>query len=248
MAGLPHLTQHRAVAAIPCLNTERFIADVVSRAKRYVDQVIVIDDGSHDGTAERAKAAGAIVINHRTNQGYGRAIRSCLEAARASGAEALVILDGDGQHDPDEIPRLLAPVLDGEADLVIGSRFLGVKGNMPRYRKFGIKIITLLFNLGSRTKVSDAQSGFRAYSKKLLETLSLSKRGMSISIETLEEIRRSGAIIKEVPISCLYTSSAINPKAISHGLGVAFSVVSIRLGHSLSAKKRKKWASLEYRS
>jgi len=226
-------TQPKVIAAIPCFNTKRFIKDIVSRAREHTDQVITIDDGSHDGTAEAARAAGALVISHDQNRGYGKAIQSCFEAARVNGADILVILDGDGQHNPDEIPSLLAPVLRGEADVVIGSRFLTSGVNMPRYRKFGISVITWLFNLGSKTKVSDTQSGFRAYSRKIFETLLLSEQGMSVSIETLEKARRKEVVIKEVPISCLYVPSALNLKSVRHGLSVALSVVRIRLKNSL---------------
>jgi len=104
---------------------------------------------------------------------------------------------------------------------------------MPRYRKFGISVITFLWNFGSEVKVSDAQSGFRAYSKKVFETFPLSEKGMSVSIETLEKARRKGAIIKEVPTSCFYVPSTLNLRAIRHGLSVALSVVRIRLKNSL---------------
>lgn len=226
-------TQPKIIAAIPCFNTERFIADVVSNAKKYVDQVIVINDGSQDGTVGVAKTAGALVVNHRVNRGYGEAIKSCFEAAKANTADVLVILDGDDQHNPDEIPLLLSPIVNGEADLVIGSRFLTNEVDMPRYRKFGISVITFLWNFGSRVKVSDAQSGFRAYGKKVFETFPPSEKGMSVSIETLEKARRKGAIIKEVPISCLYVPSTLNLRAIRHGFSVALSVVRIRLKNSL---------------
>jgi glycosyltransferase involved in cell wall biosynthesis len=226
-------SQPKIVAAIPCFNTEGSIGSVVSKTKKYVDRVIVVDDGSQDNTAEAARAAGALVINHGTNRGYGEAIKSCFEAAKANAAEVLLILDGDGQHNPDEIPEILAPILKGESDLVIGSRFLGDNSSMPRYRKFGINVITFLYNLGSRVKVSDAQSGFRAYGKKIFETLPLSEKGMSVSIETLEGARGKGAVIKESHISCSYVPSTLNLKAIGHGLGVALSVLRIRLKNNL---------------
>jgi len=221
-------TSPKVVAAIPCFNTELSIADVVSRARKYVDQVIVIDDGSRDGTIEVAKAAGALVINHGTNRGYGIAVKSCFEAAEANAADVLVILDGDGQHNPDELPRLLAPVLRGEADLTIGSRFIADNHNMPRYRKFGISVINFLWNFGSKVKVSDTQSGFRVYRRGVLQGVSLVETGMSVSVETLEKIRSKGATIKEVPISCLYVPSVLNMGAIRHGLRVALSVIRIR--------------------
>ena len=230
----------KVVAAIPCFNTGDIVADVIVKAKKYVDQVIVVDDGSHDGTGELARAAGALVIKHSRNRGYGEAIKSGFEAAKAKDADVLVIVDGDGQHNPDEIPQLLTPILQGEADLVIGSRFLTNEHNMPRYRRFGIDVITLLWNFGSKVTVSDAQSGFRAYGKKLFERLHLSEKGMSISIEILEEARRKRAIIKETPISCLYVPLILNLKAIRHGLSVALSVIRIRLKNSLF-RKREEW-------
>ena len=221
--------QPKVIATIPCFNTECSIREIVSRAKQYVNQVTVIDDGSRDRTVEEAKAAGALIISHRVNRGYGAAIKSCFEAAKANDADILAILDGDGQHSPDNLPQVLAPVLNGEADLVIGSRFLTGEYNMPKYRRFGIRVITFLWNFRSKVKVSDAQSGFRAYSKRIFETFSLSERGMSVSIEILEKARRREAIIKEVPISCLYAPSALNPQAIRHGFGVALSAVRVRL-------------------
>lgn len=243
--AMPHSSQVsqtkqlKVIAAIPCCNTEPSIAEVVSKAKKHVDQVIVIDDGSHDATAEAARAAGALVISHDTNRGYGEAIKSCFEAAKTNAGDVLVILDGDGQHNPDEIPKLLTPILHGAADMTIGSRFITKERSMPRYRKFGIDVITLLWNFGSKTKISDTQSGFRAYSKKIFGTLPLSEQGMGVSIEILEKARRRRAIIKEVPISCLYAPSTLNPKAIKHGLGVAFSVVRVRLKNYPKQEEQK---------
>jgi len=226
-------TKPKIIATIPCYNNEPWIADIISVAKEYTDQVLVIDDGSRDRTPEVAKTAGALVISHKENMGYGEAIKTCFHAAKECCADILVTVDGDGQHNPEEIPLLLAPIIEGKADVVIGSRFLTDEITMPRYRKFGIDIITFLFNLGSKTKVSDTQSGFRAYSRRMIETLLLSESGMSISIESIEKARRNGAIITEVPISCFYEVSTMNPHAFRHGLGVALSVVKIRLEQSL---------------
>ena len=225
------------VAAVPCYNTERFIEDVVSQARKCVNQVIVIDDGSRDKTADLASAAGASVIRHDHNRGYGEAIRSCFKAARANDADVLVILDGDGQHTVDDIPFVLEPILSGEADLVIGSRFLKPNGHsqqappsfaMPRYREIGIRVITFLYNFGLELKVSDAQSGFRAYGPKIMNSLNPTEQGMSVSIETLIQAKWEGAVIKEVPVSCLYLSSKLNSRAARHGLGVAFGVIRLR--------------------
>ena len=218
----------KVVAAIPCFNTELYIGGIVSEAQKYVDTVIVIDDGSNDETAKLANDAGAIVIKHLTNRGYGGAIISCFEAAKANNANILVVLDGDGQHKPEEIPHLIKPIINGEADMTIGSRFCVTEVTVPRYRQVGIKIITWLFNFGCKIKVTDSQSGFRAYKNNIYRGFNLVEKGMSISIETLEATRRSKAVIKEVPVSCTYPPSNINLHEIKHGLSVALGVIRIR--------------------
>ena len=192
----------RIVAGIPSFNTEKTIKDVVNNTLRYVDEVVVIDDGSQDQTVVVAKAAGARVISHGLNKGYGVAIKSCFEVAKKDRVDILIIIDGDGQNNPDEIPGLLATMINERADLVIGSRFLNDSQNIPQYRKFGIGVITFLWNFGSKIKITDAQSGFRAYGKKVLRDIDFSETGMDSSIVIIEKIRRNGALIKEVPITC----------------------------------------------
>ena len=227
--NIPSKNGARVMAGIPCFNTANSIVDVVSATRRYVDEVVVVDDGSTDATAEKAKKVGATVISHVTNKGYGESIKTCFTAAKNRGA-ALVTIDGDGQHDPEEIPHLLDPIYRGEAEVVIGSRFLNPAQQIPSYRKLGITVINWLWNVGSDTKVSDSQSGCRAYSKWVIQNLSLFETGMSISVEILENIRRIHARIQEVPISCSYENNNSNPswKALTHGFHVAFSVLRIR--------------------
>jgi glycosyltransferase involved in cell wall biosynthesis len=214
----------KIIAAIPCLNEEHFISDVVSETIKHVDKVIVIDDGSKDATARLAREAGAEVISHPRRQGVGAATRTGFETALKYGADIVVTLDGDGQHNPEEISRLLAPILEGRADLVIGSRFLDPKTNMPAYRKLGIDAITWLYNWGSQVRVTDSQSGFRAHSRKLLEAVSVSRKDFSFSIEVLVNSRRLGFVIAEVPVSCLYHSSSSTLDPLTHGLQVVWSV------------------------
>lgn len=237
----------KVVAAIPCLNTAHTIYNIVTRALEYVDQIIVIDDGSTDNTAEVAVAAGATVISHGVNKGYGAAIKSCFAAAREYGADALVIVDGDGQHNPHEIPALLIPIINKKADLVIGSRFLNSKFKgqslksypIPNYRRLGIGVITWLWNIGSKIKVSDAQSGFRACNKRLVNDLKLTEDGMSQSIEILEKIRKNKPVIKEVPITCSYENNNghLTFKAACQGIYVALSVIKIRLKYMFVKRK-----------
>lgn len=220
----------KIVAAIPCYNEEAFIGDIVQQVRRYVDEVIVVDDGSRDATAAAARAAGAIVLKHETNKGYGEAIGSCFKAARDLDADILVTLDGDKQHTASEIPAVVEPVVRGEADLAIGSRFLSPdhQKDMPRYRRLGIKIITWLLNVGSKDKVSDSQSGFRAYSRRLVDTLQVSQKGMGISVEVIARARRAHLAIREVPITCIYhrESSTMNP--LTHGMSVALATLRCR--------------------
>jgi glycosyltransferase involved in cell wall biosynthesis len=221
-------TQPRIIAGIPAYNEEQFIADVVRKAREFVDEVIVVDDGSTDKTARIAKTSGAVVISHKVRRGAGGATRSCFEAAKARGANVLVTLDGDAQHKPAEIAKLVAPILSGEVDLVIGSRFLGGQGNMPRYRQLGIKVITWLFNFGSRVKVSDAQSCFRAYGEKALHSLSATEEGFGFSVELLVQARHKGFALAEVPIRCLYHPASHSANPVIHGIGVVLTVVKLR--------------------
>ena len=221
----------KTVVTIPCFNEELFIGNVVQQAKQYADQVIVIDDGSHDNTSQIAIASGALLLRHEDNKGAGAATRSCFEMAKLSGADIVVTIDGDSQHHAKEISELIIPILRDEADLVIGSRFLSQlckQTNIPRYRRFGIGVITWLFNIGSKVKVSDSQSCFRAHNSRLLDTINISENGFGFSVQVLVQARERGFRIKEVPISCSYHSegSTINP--IKHGLSVAFVVIKIR--------------------
>ena len=218
----------RVVAAIPCYNEADFIAGVVRRTQPHVDRVVVVDDGSSDGTADAARAAGADVRRHPTNLGPGAAARTCLEAGRELGADVLVTLDGDGQHEPAEIPAVIASILAGESDLTIGSRFLGGYNNVARYRKFGIDVITFLYNFGAGQRITDAQSCFRAYGRRALDTLTIAEDGFGFSVETLVQARRAGLRIDEVSISCIYHDQSHSMNPVLHGVGVALMVVKHR--------------------
>ncbi|MBM3132488.1 MAG: glycosyltransferase family 2 protein, partial [Chloroflexi bacterium] len=202
-----------------CFNEARFIGSVVARTRKYVDQVVVINDGSTDDSAEIAAATGATVHNHPRNQGYGAAISSALDEGRRLGADVLVIIDGDGQHDPKDVPHLVKPILDGQADIVIGSRFLGKANKSPLYRRIGQRVLNTATNVGSGQKLTDSQSGCRAYSAKALEKLNLSERGMAISSQMQFAIKEAGLRVAEVPIDVLYEEKAKrNP--VGHGANV----------------------------
>jgi GTP:adenosylcobinamide-phosphate guanylyltransferase len=209
------------IACIPAYNEEKTIAKVVLKAKKYVDKVIVCDDGSTDMTAEIAEAVGAKVIRHERNKGYGAALASLFKAAREENASAMIILDADLQHNPDDIPKLLSSIIKGEADIVIGSRFLNGKGQLPKYRSLGIKVITELTKRVSYKDITDAQSGFRAYSREAIHSITPSEQGMGASTEILLKAKEHGLRIKEIPIDIKYDAerpSTQNP--LLHGLDV----------------------------
>ncbi len=129
------------VCGIPAFNEEKTIAKIVIRASAYVDRIVVVDDGSSDDTSLIAERLGAKVIKHVENLGYGAAIRSCFNAGKDADTDILVILDADGQHDPDLIPELIKPIANSDADVVIGSRFLGSESDIPSYRRAGLRLL-----------------------------------------------------------------------------------------------------------
>ena len=215
------------VACIPAYNEEGTIARVVIEAQRYVDRVIVCDDGSSDMTGVIAERLGAEVIRHERNMGYGAAIISLFDRVREMGVDVMVTLDADMQHDPRDIPRLVKPILDGEADLVVGSRFLGEEEKaVPRGRRFGIRVITKLAKSVSYGSLTDAQSGFRAYGRRAIERIVPTESGMGVSAEILLKANERGLRVKEVPIRVSYDvkkPSTHNP--LYHGLDVVLSIV-----------------------
>lgn len=227
----------KCIAVIPCLNEERFIGNVVTRAKKHVDEVIVVDDGSTDNTSSIAEAAGATVVKHDKSRGAGAGTRTGFEAAIKKKAEIIVTLDGDGQHNADEIPILIQPVINGEADIVVGSRFLK-EAKVARYRKFGIDVITWAYNFGHQSKIIDAQSGFRAHSRKAAEAMSITCPGFGFSIQTLVQARKKRLTIVERPISCIYhdAGSTLNP--VVHGLNVLWAVFKIRMKEELLNREK----------
>lgn len=217
------------VAAIPAYNEEIAIGSVIARARQHVDEVLVIDDGSADCTFKVAELMGATVLRHEKNAGKGAALRTAFKWAMDKKVDILVTLDADGQHNPDEIPRLLQPILWKEADMVNGARFL--KGHcldVPKYRRLGQEILTLATNMTAdfKTKVNDSQSGFRAFSSNTFPFFKFNNNGMGVESEMLADATGAGLRIKEVPITCRYdiAGSTFNP--FRHGFSVLNSIVN----------------------
>lgn len=207
------------VALIPAYNEERFIGSVVLRALRYASRVIVVDDGSSDATAEIAEAAGAQVVRHGQNRGKGAALNTGLQIACQLDADVVVTFDGDGQHLPEELPGVILPVCNGEADLVVGSRYLGAASQVPPGRVWGHRLFNILVNGLSGVALSDSQSGFRAFSRSALQSLSFSSAGFSVESEMQLLARTHGLTVKEVPITIRYQDRPKRP-VIHHGLMV----------------------------
>lgn len=218
-------------ACIPAFNEEASIGVVVVQAKKYVDKVIVCDDGSVDLTGAIAEGLGALVIKHELNMGYGASLRSLFKEALALEADYVVTLDSDGQHDPTEIPRLLERLWAGDVDIVIGSRFLdGRNSEAPVWRNAGINVITGLVANGG-VNVTDSQSGFRAYNRHALESLTLTEEGMGLSTEILLKAARKGLKVAEVPIHVKYNDDSSTQNLVTHGLDVLLTTLKHLLIH-----------------
>ena len=210
---------------IPAYNEEKNIASIITKLKKITDSIIVCDDGSSDMTAEISKNLGATVISHKKNMGYGVAINSIFQKAKELNIDLLVTFDADGQHRVEDIQKVIEPIKNNVADLVIGSRFLDKKSNVPNYRKIGIKVITKVTNASIKKKLTDSQSGFRAYNKQVLSQISPSDIGMGISTEILIKSSSKGLRIMEVPVTILYSGDTSTHNPVSHGTSVLLSTI-----------------------
>jgi glycosyltransferase involved in cell wall biosynthesis len=200
----------RVVAVIPAYNEAKAIGRVVEGARKVVDKVIVVDDGSIDKTAETARAAGAEVVVLKKNMGKARALKRGLKDCR--GYDAIILLDGDLQHLPEEIPLLLEGLSNG-GDLCLGNRFFSSYDSMPRMSVLSNRAASFLLSFLTGQKITDPQSGFRAIRGDKLDILELRAERYAIEHVMLLEAARKKFNIKEVPISCVYgdEKSDINP-------------------------------------
>lgn len=218
-------SQTKIIAAIPAYNEAACISKIVRDTRKYVDQVIVIDDGSVDGTNKVAEEAGAFVIRHKTNLGKGIAVNTAFQVAREIRPLAMVLLDGDGQHDPGAIHLLLKPIYHEQADMVVGSRFL-IHNHIPKYRVLGQTVLNLCTNLGSGIKLSDSQSGFRAFSGKAIESLTFYEKGFAVETEMQFRAKEHGLKVTEVPIATNYNGKTKRSPVV-HGFSVLFRVIKL---------------------
>ena len=211
---------------IPAFNEEKNIASIILKIKEKFPNIIVCNDGSTDMTKEIIEKLDVIKINHEKNLGYGAGIRSLFLKGKELNADILVTFDADGQHRIEDIEKVIQPIINNESDIVIGSRFLDEsEKNVPKYRKVGIKVITKITNSTIKEKLTDSQSGFRAYSKKVLDDISPTEEGMGISTEILIKSSNKNLKISEVPIKILYEGDTSTHNPISHGSSVIMSTI-----------------------
>ena len=210
---------------IPAFNEEKHLPQILTELKEITNSIIVCDDGSTDNTSIIAKKFGAEVIKHKKNLGYGSAIKSIFQVASEINSDILVTFDADGQHRIEDINKVLQPIKDEEADIVIGSRFLNNNNDVPGYRKIGIKLITQVTNASIKKHFTDSQSGFRAYKKQVLDNIVLTEQGMGISTEILIKASEKKFRITEIPIKILYEGNTSTHNPVSHGTSVLISTI-----------------------
>lgn len=220
----PH--QPNVVVLIPAFNEERFIGSVVLKTIPHSATVIVVDDGSTDMTGDIARRAGAVVVRLEQNKGKGAAITEGVKQALTHELDALVLIDADGQHVPAELPRLLEPIFEGRADIVVGSRYIDKVSKVPLHRVLGHKFFNLLTGAASGVSVSDSQSGFRAFSRKALETIHFSSTGFSVESEMQFVAHEKGLVIEEVPVTITYKDKPKRP-VFKQGMSVLGGVIKL---------------------
>ena len=213
------------IIGIPAYNEEKNIASIILKLKKIADKIIVCNDGSDDLTGEICDGLDVITINHEVNLGYGAAIRSIFLKAKELDGDILVTFDADGQHMISDIKNVILPIENKQSDIVIGSRFLSKTNSVPQYRKFGINIITKVTNSTLSEKLTDSQSGFRAYGKEVLKKIIPTDTGMGVSTEILIKSSNMEFKISEVPIIVSYEGDTSTHNPVSHGADVLLSTI-----------------------
>ena len=215
----------KTIVVIPAFNEQAAIGSVVEKSLQYADDILVVDDGSGDSTSEIARNAGANVLVHPTNYGKGVALRDAF--SQIEGYDIVVTIDGDGQHNPDEIPILIKPIIDGGADFVNGSRYLnGFEENTPAYRRVGQRVLDIATNIASGTKVTDSQSGFRAFKGDTISCYKFRDPGFGIESEMIADAAENNLRIVEVPITVKYDVENSSTKGpVTHGVGVLLKII-----------------------
>jgi glycosyltransferase involved in cell wall biosynthesis len=221
----------RISVVVPAFNEQPAIAAVVSELLPHCSTVIVVDDGSHDGTGKTAANAGATVLRHAVNRGQGAAILTGVTYARRLQPDAIVSFDADGQHDPRDIAAIAAPILDGRADVVLGSRFLGRTEHMPRSRRYLLKAAILFTRVFSGVRMTDVHNGLRAWSPRAAAQLTITLDGMAHASEILDQIRAHGWRHVEVPATIRYSEYSMRKgQSAFNSIRIVIELILQRLG------------------
>jgi glycosyltransferase involved in cell wall biosynthesis len=216
------------VAVIPAFECASTVGAVVAGCRQRLARVVVVDDGSTDGTARAAAAAGAQVEVLPENRGKGAALRRGIELALGGGPAAVVLLDGDGQHDPRDLPALLAAWDAGRGDLIIGSR-MGAAHAIPRIRYLTNYVGSRILSWMTGVELLDSQSGYRLVAADLLRRLCLTARGYAIESEMLLKAARRGASIGHVPVATIYNGAASHFQPVRDTLRISFAALYFKV-------------------
>lgn len=206
----------KITAVIPAYNADQSVASVINGLKPYVNSIVVVDDGSADSTAVVAKDAGAVVLKHLVNRGYGAALITGTNYAFEEGAEVVIHFDADGQFSPADVPKVLSALKQNEASVVLGSRFLGQAINIPKSRKLILKLAIIFTWITTGLKLSDTHNGLRAVTREAWQLMNLKQDKMAFSSEVLQEIAEHKIPYREVPVTVTYTAESLRGSKQGH--------------------------------
>jgi polyprenyl-phospho-N-acetylgalactosaminyl synthase len=221
----------KIIAVIPAYNEGTRIGPVITAVKKHVQEVIVVDDGSTDDTAARSKAAGALVVRHIDNSGAGAATMTGVEAARRMGADVIITLDADEQHDASDIPALLEPIRRDTVDVVFANRFGAAapgrpKNNIPFIRRVFNGLGNIVTLLATGTWVSDSQCGYKAFGPKAVAQLNLRMSGFEFCTEIVREAVHHKWRIAQVPVKVIYSEYTLaKGQSFANGMRTAFKIL-----------------------
>jgi glycosyltransferase involved in cell wall biosynthesis len=216
-ASLPREVLEGTFIVVPAYNEETCIRSVTAEIAAHYPNVVVVDDGSTDGTFAAAKQSVPHVLRHFLNRGQGAALQTGIEYALKCGARFVVSFDADGQHRVEDIQALLEPITRGECEIALGSRFLGQALEIPRMRRLTLRLAVAFTRVVSRVKLTDAHNGLRAFSRQAAEGINLKLDRMAHASELIDIIRRSGLPYKEVPVQIRYTDYSLGKGQSTRG-------------------------------
>lgn len=219
---------------IPVFNEAEVICDVVRAARETFQNIVCVDDGSRDGSADQIRAAGAHLVRHPVNLGQGAAIQTAVEYARSQpGAERFVTFDADGQHRVEDVLVMLDRLRAGDADIVLGTRFHGQTSHIPWLKRFMLKTVVMLSPRTRRLGLTDAHNGLRVFNRTVAEQMNITLNGMSHASEIVEMIDRHKWRVAEVPVTILYTEySMAKGQSVINGVNILFeTMLKSKVGH-----------------